>query len=457
MQEMEQIKANQKLRVKLAKSSLGWFSHLYLGHYIANATPDFHWQIYRDLTNDEISFIEIIGFRGSAKSTLASLALPLWASVTGRKKFIIPISDSFPQAKLIIANIIHELEDNALLKEDFGPFRAKEEWQAVNVVLHNGTRIFARSKGQKIRGLRHQQFRPDLIICDDIENTEEVRTLEQRNKTEEWFLSDVFPAIETGSGKLVVIGSLLHTDSLIARLKKQITEHGTGTYREYPIMVDGRPLWPSRFDLKGIEKLRHQFGTRFFMREHLLKLVPDEGQVIKQVQYYSQLPELIKIGIGVDLAISQKQTADYSAINCLGMSKEGKYYNIKTSAGRWNFNQTLEQINDIYTGMKTAFKGIPVLLGVEDVAYQKSAIEEIIRRYHLPVKPIKVNNDKRSRLQSAEPYFISNQIFFRQNEDADVVNEILNFGIEQYDDRMDAFLHSLFLTLQDARPDILWI
>lgn len=448
---------NKKLKIELATNSLGWFTHIYLGHYIGNQTPDFHWQIYRDLSDDEISFWVAIGFRGSAKSTLASLALPLWASVTGKKKFIVPISDSFPQAKLIIANIIHELEDNEQLIKDFGPFRAKEEWTSVNVVLNNGTRIFARSKGQKVRGLRHQQYRPDLIICDDIENTEEVRTIEQRNKTEEWFLSDVFPAIDTTDGKLVVIGSLLHTDSLLARLRKQILEFKAGVFREYPIIFEDTPLWPSRYDLKEIEKLKHKFGMRFFMREHLLKLIPEEGQVVKAVQYYRNKPDIDLIGIGVDLAISQKQTADYSAINIIARGKDGNYYNLHSEAGRWTFNETIERINILYTSFKNSYPYAPVSLGVEDVGYQKSAIQELVRRFHLPVKPIKRNIDKRARLEAIEPYFVSNQVFFRPNEDADVVNEILNFGIEEHDDRMDAFEISLRMVISTARPDILWL
>jgi predicted phage terminase large subunit-like protein len=436
---------------------LGWFTHLYLSHYIQYQTPDFHWQIYKDLSNDEVGFIEILGFRGSAKSTIASLAMPLWAAVTGKKDFIILISDSFPQAKIHIANIIHELNSNELLNKDFGPFQGKDEWQATSIILKKKTRILARSRGQKIRGLRHLQHRPDLVICDDIENIEAVRTIDQRNKTEEWFLSDVVPAVNSDSGKLIVIGSLLHTDSLIARLRKQIINDKTGIIREYPLIKNEKSIWETRFDSKEIEKVKHRVGQRFFLREYLLKLVPEEGQIIKSVQYYSELPKITKIGIGVDLAISQKQTADNSAINVIAQTDGGKFYNIQSMAGRWNFNDTLEKINAVYTGLKKANPSVPILLGIEATSYQKAAAEEMRRRYKLPVKEITTTTDKRSRLEAVQPYFESGQIYFRQNADADVVNEILNFGIEQFDDRCDAFLHSLSLLLTEVRPDIFWI
>ena len=42
--------------------------------------------------------------------------------------------------------------------------------------------ILARSRGQKVRGLRHLQFRPRLVIVDDPEDGEWVRTKENRDK-----------------------------------------------------------------------------------------------------------------------------------------------------------------------------------------------------------------------------------------------------------------------------------
>jgi len=45
------------------------------------------------------------------------------------------------------------------------------------------TKIVGKSTGQKVRGIRYKQWRPDLIIIDDIEDLEMIRTKEQRDKT----------------------------------------------------------------------------------------------------------------------------------------------------------------------------------------------------------------------------------------------------------------------------------
>ncbi len=106
--------------------------------------------------------VEIIGFRGSAKSTFGSLALPLWAALEYPDfyNFIIPIADTGTQASLNIANIKEELENNPLIKQDYGEIKgnfiadwtleSEEEWQAKNMLLSNGVRILARSRGQKV-------------------------------------------------------------------------------------------------------------------------------------------------------------------------------------------------------------------------------------------------------------------------------------------------------------------
>jgi hypothetical protein len=137
--------------------------------------------------------------------------------------FIILVADSSRQATLNISAIKHELETNSLIKQDYGEIKGNviedfalkgegEEWQKQNIVLSNGVRILARSRGQKVRGLRHLQHRPKLVVIDDPED-EWVRTNENRDKTDRWLHSEIMPGMAARKGKLVVIGNLLHMDA----------------------------------------------------------------------------------------------------------------------------------------------------------------------------------------------------------------------------------------------------
>ena len=42
----------------------------------------------------------------------------------------------------------------------------------------NDIRVKARGRGQRLRGLKHKQWRPDLVILDDLENDVNVRNPE---------------------------------------------------------------------------------------------------------------------------------------------------------------------------------------------------------------------------------------------------------------------------------------
>ena len=191
---------------KESRKHLLGFSLIYLTGYFTDPPATFHPQLIHALEDERERRVLILGFRGSGKSTFGSLALPLWAALEYPEKypFIILIADSARQATLNISAIKHELETNTLIKQDYGEIKGSviedftlqgegEEWQKQNIVLSNGVRILARSRGQKVRGLRHLQYRPKLIVVDDPEDGEWVRTKENRDKTERWLRSEVIP------------------------------------------------------------------------------------------------------------------------------------------------------------------------------------------------------------------------------------------------------------------------
>ena len=158
------------------------------------------------------------------KSTIMTLSLPIWAVLGApQKKFVLILTKTQAQAKVHFANLKRELEGNTLLKADLGPFQDDSaEWGQYSTVLTKyGARITAASSEQSIRGLRHGEHRPDLIIVDDPEDLQSVKTLEGRDKTYQWLTGEVIPGGDKGT-KIIVVGNLLHEDSVMMRLKDGI-------------------------------------------------------------------------------------------------------------------------------------------------------------------------------------------------------------------------------------------
>jgi hypothetical protein len=223
--ELYDLVSDPELRRAAAKTLKG-FCATYLAHHFQQPPSEFFDEMSEALQNHDIKRLEVIGFRGCAKSPMASLALVLWAALEHPDKypFIIMLADTRGQASINSSTVQHELRDNELILKDYGHLKYRriddprpeptlesdEDWQVMNCVLDNGVRILSRSRGQKIRGLRHRQHRPSLIVADDVEDLDWVRTQENRDKSDRWMRGNVLPSIDEHNGRMVIIGNWLH-------------------------------------------------------------------------------------------------------------------------------------------------------------------------------------------------------------------------------------------------------
>ena len=440
-------------RRESARTLLG-FSLVYLSGYFTDPPASFHPHLVHALEDDTLKRLLIIGFRGSGKSTFGSLALPLWAALEHPDKypFILLIADSSRQATLNISSIKSELENNNLIKQDYGEIKGNviedftlkgdgEEWQKQNLVLSNGVRILARSRGQKVRGLRHLQYRPKLAVIDDPEDAEWVRTKENRDKTDRWLRNEIVGGLDARKGRLVVIGNLLHQDALLSRLKTP----GSGfKVLEFPLIdKDGVCTWPAMYPTtQSLKDKERDMGAVAWQREMLLKIVAEEEAIIRpeDIHYYDEKPKSSAAmkGHGVDLAISQKEDADYTSIVSGEVFYQDDAPKIFIRPNPYNehvtFHEFLKKVRSIPGEM-----GGANIFFVEDVAYQKAAIQEM-ERAMLPVVPMKPTTDKRSRLQVVAPYIKNGTVLFPRSGCEELLGQIFNLGVESHDDLCDALV-----------------
>jgi len=136
-------------------------------------------------------------------------------------------------------------------------------------------RLKARGRGQRLRGLKHKQHRPDLIILDDVENDQQARSPELVKKLLSWITSAVYPAIEA-SGSLFWIGTILARKSALytaIHSEEEPWRHWTRRiYRalnEDPGRQDGAPtsLWPARHPVPTLLEQKRLMGSLAFNRE----------------------------------------------------------------------------------------------------------------------------------------------------------------------------------------------
>lgn len=449
---VQKILEDQPARREITKQSHLLFFHLYFFEHATYQTADFHRELFDITEDDKIKLAVIVAFRGSGKSTIMTTSYPLWA-VLGKqqKKCVVILSKTQQQAKTHFANIKRTLESNELLKKDLGPFQEEsDEWGAYSIVIPRyDARLVAASSEQSIRGIRHGAYRPDLVICDDVEDISSVKTKESRDGNFAWFNGEVLP-IGDKNTKFIVVGNLLHSDSMLMRIKKNLEQYPTGAkYLEIPVIDENNQItWPGKYQSMDevINEQKRMGDEKTWQREYMLKIIADEDQIVlpNWIKTYDELPQdtdkFRNVITAVDLAISEKASADYTAIVTaivFGYMDEKRVYILPNPINkRLSFPETEDEVKKIYA---QKFYNERTTVYIEDVGYQKAIIQQLVKG-DVDVKGFQVHGrDKRSRLSSITPMIRHGQVLFPKEGAEDLIQQLLYFGTEKHDDLVDAF------------------
>jgi len=462
----DQIINDPIVRKQVTRNSLEHFLPIYFHQYMEHESAPFHKEMFEILKNDTIKLAVFCAFRGSAKSTIITTAYVLWAILgVQQKKFIVICGQTDAKARQYLLNLRNELERNILLRQDLGPYTEERDriGNATGLTLSKlGVKIMITSVEQSIRGMRHNQHRPDLIIVDDIEDINSVKTREGRDKAFNWLTGELIPAGNTKT-RIIAVGNLLHEDSVLKRLQGKIESgemsHMRGMYREYPIIdVHGNPLWPGKYpNQESIDAEREKtMNDVSWYREYLLQIISAEEQVVhpEWIHKYTYLPKknISQIAIGVDLAISQKASADCTAIVTGFVYGHGKDMEIYIVTNPINRRMPFpDQVEVIISSISVAKQTHPrVITYIENIGYQDAMVQTLQTRSQnvIGVTPI---TDKRSRLSLTTSLLREGRILFPDAGCEELIEQLLGFGKEKHDDLVDAF-SIMVLELIGQRP-----
>lgn len=440
------------VRTSITKDSFLYFFHFYYAHYVKYETADFQKEIIHNLEKSSTENMYVVAFRGSGKSTMVTTAYPIWA-ILGKqqKKFCVIFCQTRTQAKQHMMNIRTELENNELLKKDLGPFQEQsDEWGSYSLVFNkSGARITVASTEQSIRGIRHNEHRPDLIICDDIEDVQSTKTREGRNKTYQWLYGEIIPAGDRKT-RLIIVGNLLHEDSLLMRIKEDIeNDRSKGVFKQYPLLDNENVcLWPGKYPTeKDIEEEKLKVASEVsWQREYLLRIIPSDDQVIypEWIQFYDELPGINHRAYrgtyaGADLAISEKDSADFTAIvsaHVYSRCEKMRIYILPNPiVQKLNFPAQVELMKNF---KNTQMPLSSDTLFVESVAYQE-ALPQMLEFNGIEAEAVKPKGDKRTRLSLTSTSIKSGMIKFPRHGCEQLIEQLVGFGVEKHDDLADAF------------------
>jgi predicted phage terminase large subunit-like protein len=189
----------------------------------------------------------------------------------------------------------------------------------------------------------------------------------------------------------------------------------------------------------------------------VLKIISTLEQVVRPewIHRYDELPKsgLHTIAIGVDLAISEKESADYTSMvvgYVYGYGKNKKIYIQPYPINeRLTFPATVDRIRSLDAVHGT--KCYRVKFYIEDVAYQKALVQFLQHsKYDVEAAPTR-GSDKFARLRLATPMMKDEQVFFPREGCEELIMQLVGFGKEKHDDLADAFAYLVVLTLENSR------
>lgn len=415
--------------------------------------------------------------RGHGKSQVISFLLIIWCICYKYKRNILLISDTLDQAKSFISAIKTELEDNEIIKADFGDLVSEEKWAQDKIITANKVQVYGRGAGQKLRGNKYGSIRPELVIIDDLENDEAVETEQQRKKLFNWFMKALLP-VGTPTTDYIFIGTVLHYEALLQKLLTEPTFSMWNRKRYQAVTkFSDSPLWDDweqiltdennvnagedayafykknrKEMLAGVESLWPESGADYY--ENMMELrVSDPASFASEYQnepidpsqaeflpewfdYYYELPEIVEVYGACDPSLG-KAKSDRAAIIWAGKDSQGYLYILDVLMGRYKPDHIIDLI--IAGSMKYQSRLRTVV--IETVQFQAMFKDEVAKRglnagVQIPITEFNDKTPKEVRLRGLIPRIKNKYIKFRKDQTV-LVNEFLRFP-KASDDGMDA-------------------
>ena len=475
--------AARQARMRDPRTGFRAFCQTYFPHYLTAPPSVLHDYLFEALpalvADRRGRKLALAAPRGEAKSTLATQLFGLWCAVTEQKHYIVIVMDALDQALPMLEAIKAELDSNPRLMQDF-PAACGEGrvWQQRVILMKHGVKLEVFGSGKRMRGLRHGPYRPDLVILDDLENDENVRSPAQRDKLENWLKKTV---LQLGGADdrldLIYIGTQLHYDSVLARTQRNPLWE-SATFRalmqwpqrmdlwdqweavlrnageeaadafyaaRQPLMDAGAAVsWPSQRPLLTLMKLRARDGHAAFDAELQNDPIDRAAALFPTFTYWvEERPEWVYFG-ACDPSLGKAGAGrDPSAILVGGYDRAGGVLHVVEA---WIRRRLPDAIIEDILELQARYRCLR--WSIEAVQFQEFFRTELVkrsaaRRVPVPALGVTPHVDKALRIESLQPHVANGLIRFHARQ-VTLLEQLRHYPAADHDDGPDA-LHMLWV------------
>jgi predicted phage terminase large subunit-like protein len=438
-------------------------------------TPQLHrdcWSLYCE----PVTYAAVAAPRGHAKSTALTHDFGLATALFRVEDYIVIVSATEDLAIQHLGDIATELRENEDIQRDFAVDKLVTDAKTDIVVRFKDgheCRFIAKGSGQKMRGIKWRGKRPGLIICDDLEEDEQVESRDRRTKFGRWFRRALLPCLRKG-GKVRMHGTILHEEALLARVirGKVAGESGaarkswkTLIFRAHRSFDDfTQILWPEQFSEERLREIQNEFisdGDAAGYSQEYLNDPRDNAEAYLRPEDFVAMSEADRRAdkthsVGCDFAVSKADSANRTSFTVGGRTVYNRTCIVDQRVGRWDTAEWIDVMFEIQERYD------PDIFYVEDGVIWKAVAPTIYREMRLrdkwlncvPLLPVK---DKATRGRPYQKRMRAGAVVFDKDASWYPGYEAENLaftGVSEakLDDQFDSTA-TLFLGL-DRAPDL---
>lgn len=428
--------------------------------------PDCHREWW-EMCCDPHPFMAIAAPRGHAKSTAITLAYVVACIVFRERSFILIVSDTETQASFFLQDLKKALIENEDLVKTFGiKGLLKDAITDVELQFQDGktVRILAKGSNQSLRGVKQNNQRPDLIVCDDLENDEIVMNPERRIKFQRWFTGSLL-RLRSKNGIVRMVGTILHQDSQLQRLMPRINRKGVvdtplklyyqngrqsswnaALYRAHDKKMT-QALWPQQYPVEWLKREREMYqeqGVLDIWSQEMLNEPLDEASAKFRRGDFKEMKEEdfrhnFHYYVGTDLALTEKTDRDYCAFVVGAVDESGWLHIVHVIHERMQsleIEETIFALQEAYNPELFFFEKGQIWSGLEPHLLDRMTKSGVYLSYEaLPSMTDKIarSSSIRSRIRAGAVKFDKNNDWYPDFED-----ELCKFPRGGHDDQVDA-------------------
>lgn len=455
--------------------NLDRFGRIYMPRTFYAETPLFHHKIDRLLMDRSIKRKAIIAPRGHAKSTKSSVIFPMQRTLYNRPDndlLILLISEAQSQSIAFMNIIGWNLAHNEKIKAIFGNL-VGDKWREDEISTTNNVRIIARGTGQRVRGTvsgREGITRPNIIILDDFESETNSYTPEAIDKNKKWIAGAVEPSL-SDDGELVATGTIINERAYLSDIRRDPTWYVLFLQALMNADASGPgniPIFPSRFSYETIMQKKASYEARgqggmwwreymnicidvdrqtfrpqwFGKYEHEFQLLDGIQPVLVDVRDDGTWMIPVSVTLGVDLAISEDNYADYTVVCAVAQDADQNIYVLDY----WR-----ERTGDIDVIVEQMFRMSSEyhadLVHIETVQYQQAVANHFYKRmrernHYVGVIETKPRTSKDARIRSLQPYYAAGKMNHRRWME-DLERELETYPNSSHKDLLDALYYAV--------------